>query len=431
MQRLFSFQTKNILPAFLMCFFSWGNTAYSQAVNIDSLLLEYKYNPDVDLRTYDQLFITLHLDYMEELVLVGEDLLKRSLRHQNMSGLHRAADAFGVYFTSKGFFNQAYKVLNRSLQFYERNENWSYLMKSYGYLGELFLAWDNPQQAVYWYNKLYVLSKDHPQEQVHYSAINNLSQAYFSSKQYDLGIYTLKQNGAFLEFMNSENKSIYYNLYGNYHLQQEDFDTAMHYYEKSIAFAELSSDFRSISTGLANLAICAFYMEKDNALELFERSYRFALKSKSVERICVSLYNLASWYIENETLEDALDLFNESYSVALKNNSYRNMFDALDQIAEIYRQQQTWIKLDSIQGIISELKSQQYNEFINLTNDSDLLESAFELKSNRNTYINTVAKEQQKFNQTLLFTLLLLISVQFVIILVLARKVRVQHRENA
>jgi len=54
-------------------------TIFGQHYNIDSLLTEFKYNPGVDLRTYDQLFMVLYPEYMEELILVAEDLLKRSV----------------------------------------------------------------------------------------------------------------------------------------------------------------------------------------------------------------------------------------------------------------------------------------------------------------------------------------------------------------
>jgi len=419
-----SYPSKILLVAICCCSFSFHPHAQSQAYNIDSLLREFKYNSEIDLRTYDQLFIALHLDYMEELALVGEDLLKRSLREQHILGLHRAADAFGVYFTSKGHFNQAYKVINRSRLYYERKELWSYVMKSYSYLGELFLAWDNPQNAIYWYNKLFLLSKEHPNQIVHYNTINNLTYAYFSANDYAQGIRTLKLNSRYLDMMNIENKSIYYNLNGNYHLHNGEYDSAMFYYKQSITFAQSISDYRSMSNGYANLAICAFYLNNDNALELFERSYEFALRSKSAGRISISLFNMASWHIENENVDQALLLFSESFRAAQTNNSYNNMFDALDEISDIYREQNAWLKLDSVNTIIHELKSKQYNEFINLSNDVDLVDAAFKSGDNNNTNLKILASKQREMKQILLYSLLLLVFVQFLFILHLVRKGR-------
>jgi len=395
-------------------------TIFGQHYNIDSLLTEFKYNPGVDLRTYDQLFMALYPEYMEELVLVAEDLLKRSVHEGNNNGMHRAADAFGLYFASKGHFNQAYKVLHRSMRFYERTDNPSYLMKAYGYLGALFISWDNPQQAISWYNKLYSLSKENTEQNIHHSAINNLCLAYFSSNRFDLGIETLKKNSVLYDKMNFENKAIYLNLYGNYYLQKLDIDSAKYFYKKSIEVSKMHHGYRLISTAMANLAICEFYLDSPISLDLFEYSYNYALKSNSTERICVSLFNLASWHLEEGNKSLALEYFTTSYVTALNRNSYRNMFDALEEIAEIYREQNEWLKVDSINAMIKDIKTKQYSEFMSLSEDSDILESAFiDTQTNQNKYSSDVINVRA----TMVWVLLVLVLIQFMIIIILSKKI--------
>jgi hypothetical protein len=395
-------------------------TIFGQHYNIDSLLTEFKYNPGVDLRTYDQLFMALYPEYMEELVLVAEDLLKRSVHEGNNNGMHRAADAFGLYFASKGHFNQAYKVLHRSMRFYERTENQAYLMKAYGYMGALFMAWDNSQQAVFWYSKLVSLSKLNTSENIHHSALNNLCLAYFSTNRFDLGLETLKKNSEFYELMNNENKAIYLNLFGNFYLEKFNIDSAKHYYQKSIEEALIHSGYRLVSTAMANLAICEFYQDSPSSLDLFKSSYEYALKSKSIERISVSLFNLASWHLENNNQERGLFYLNESYMAAVQHKSYRNIFDALDEIAEIYREQGNWHSVDSVNAIIRDFKTQQYQDFLSLTEDTELLESVFEndLSEQNKKVLNP--SDIQFLNQTLLFSLIFFVIIQFVLILFLS-----------
>lgn len=402
-------------------------SSFSQAANIDSLLQEFKYAPGVDLRTYDQLFIALYPEYMEELVLVAEDLLARAVREQNMSGMHRAADAFGVYFVQKGHFNQAFKILYRSMRFYQRSENQAYLMKAYGYLGGLNMAWHNEEEAIRYYEKMMTLSANHTQQNVYYTAINNLTLAHFQNSRYDLGVQTLKKNSDYLHQMHSENRAVYYNLYGNYYLQRSEIDSAKSYYSKSLEAAIEFSANRLISTAFANLAICKFGDDPEESLRLFEESYQFALKSTSTERISVSLFNLASWHLEFEDQERALDYYTQSYQVAARANSYINMFDALDEIAEIYRSQNNWEKVDSINLMVRDIKSQQYNEFIDLSADVELLENAF----SQNTPLHERAVLSQShvtfFNGFVLITLLVFVFIQFIIIVYLSLRLARKH----
>jgi tetratricopeptide (TPR) repeat protein len=364
---------------------------------------------------------------MEELVLVAEDLLTQSVRTKNMNGMHRAADAFGVYFVQKGYFNQAFKILYRSMRYYERTENQAYLMKAYGYLGGLYMAWGNEQEAISYFEKMMTKSKNHTQENVHFTAINNLTLAYFQNSRYDLGIEILKRNEPHLTQMNLENKSVYFNLYGNYFLQKSEIDSAKLYYEKSLKASELYSSNRLISTAYANLAICEFGKNPEKSLQLFEESYQYAVKSTSIERISVSLFNIASWHLEFEDRKKALNYYQQSYEVAASANSYVNMYDALDEIAEIYRSQDNWILVDSINQIIQDIKSEQHGEFIDLSNDEALLENAF---AQNTPFLEDQAQSESDkalFRTTLIISLLVLLLIQFLVILYLSYRLARKH----
>ena len=398
--------------------------SYSQSYNIDSLMLEFKNAPGVDLRTYDQLFIALYPEYMPELVVVAEDLLKRSVHEKNLNGMHRAADAFGLYFTSKGLFNQAFKELYRSMRFYERTGNQGYLMKSYHYLGTLFLNWGNVDEAIYYYKKIVQLAVKNPEQNAAHTGRNNLALAYFQKNRYDLGIIILKENQRYIKFMNAEGRATMENLFGNYYLHLNKIDSAKLRYEKSSEYSKLASENRLVSTALANLAICKFYENPESAKQLFDSSYVYALKSKSSERISVSLFNLASWYLEMNDKSSALDMFNESYIVAKKSNSYQNMFDALDEISEIYRSQNKWTNVDSINILIRELKSKQYQELFNLGSDIAIIEKAF----NQQVYRDHISRFKDlpisKASIVIISSLIILLIIQPLIFFIILKKTK-------
>lgn len=410
----------------LLCLFLEGQS-YAQQNNIDSLLNEFKHTSNVDLRTYDQLFIALYPEYMEELVLVAEDLLTQSIRTKNMNGMHRAADAFGVYFTQKGYFNQAFKILYRSMRYYERTDNQAYLMKAYHYLGSLFLSWGNEEEAIYYFSNLLKIAENSPNQNALYTGRNNLALAYFQNKRYDLGIIQLRQNEADAKFLNYECAAITNNLIGNYYLNKEMLDSAKFKYLKSIDYASKNSDNRLISTAYANLGICEFGDNPEKSMQLFEDSYQYALNSTSIERISVSLFNIASWHLEFEDRKMALKYYQQSYEVAASANSYVNMYDALDEIAEIYRSQDNWILVDSINQIIRGIKSEQHGEFIDLSNDEALLENAF---SQYTPLASSSSNAQSGFalsNRVLISSLLFLLLIQFITIIYLSLRLARKH----
>ncbi len=411
----------------IFVFLIWSAPSFAQQYNIDSLLLEFKHAPGVDLRTYDQLFIALYPEYMEELVLVAEDLLTRSVQTQNMNGMHRAADAFGIYFVQKGYFNQAFKILYRSMRFYERTENQAYLMKAYHYLGTLFLSWGNTDEAIYYYKLALKLATISPNPVALFTSRTNLALAYFQKQRYDAGIELLKENMESSHLMNEESIATTLNLLGNYYLDKYILDSAKFYYKECIQYSQKISKDRITSTAYANLAICEFGDAPDESLHLFEESYRYAIKSQSKERISVSLFNIASWHLEFEDYPNALRFYSESYEVAKQSNLYISMFDALDEIADVYRSQNNWVKVDSINLIIRDIRTQQYHEFIDLSNNSEILEAAF---ANNKPFKDQSQMSQSSMallNWMVVVGLVIFVFVQFVVILYMSLRLARKH----
>ena len=426
-QSLYTVSTFLCRPVLLLCAVFFMGSNHAQQYNIDSLLQEFKYSDGVDLRTYDQLFIALYPEYMEELVLVAEDLLTQSVRTKNMNGMHRAADAFGVYFVQKGYFNQAFKILYRSMRYYERTENQAYLMKAYHYLGSLFLSWGNVEESIYWFEKCREIAKENPDKMYLHTVQNNLVLAYMKIPDNKQALHYLNANEKDSLILSAENKIIMLNLKGNYWLALDNIELAKGFYKKSKDASLLQNKGRHISTAYTNLAVVEFSSDIELSKTYFDSSVNYAKQSGLNEKISLAYFNLAAWHAETQNIDSSIYYFSQSFSYASEINNYENMVDALDEMSGLYREMNKWISVDSINGILREVKTQQYNELLNMESDYDLLENAF---AQNTPFLEDQAQSKSDkalFRTTLIISLLVLLLVQFLVILYLSYRLVRKH----
>jgi len=337
----------------------------------------------------------------------------------NNNGMHRAADAFGLYFASKGHFNQAYKVLHRSMRFYERTDNPSYLMKAYHYLGTLFLNWGNTNEAIHWFEKCRSLAKNNPMRSSFHSVNNNLALVNFNNKNFEKGKKFLDSNYPEIFMMNDELKANFYNLLGNYYMSTSNRDSVSKYYDLSLYHSKKTKNNRIISSAFTNNAIFQFGIDEKLSYQLFDSSLVYAIKSKFPDRISQSLYNIAFWHYSFNDFENAIFNFEQSYNFAKENNSYTHMIDALEELLVIYRENEEWEKVDMLHERIISIKNAQHKEIIEALNEIDNFENIFKISTSNS---NGIYYETVFSNKKQLKIVILIILIQFVIIVVLAYK---------
>jgi tetratricopeptide (TPR) repeat protein len=421
---IYKFLCRSVL---LLCALFFMGSSHAQQYNIDSLLQEFKYSDGVDLRTYDQLFIALYPEYMEELVLVAEDLLTQSVRTKNMNGMHRAADAFGVYFIQKGYFNQAFKILYRSMRYYERTDNQAYLMKAYHYLGTLFLSWGNIEESIYWFEKCREIAKENPDKMHLHTVQNNLALAYMKIPDNKQALQYLNANEKDSLILDDEAKIALLNMKGNYWLALENYSLSKNFYNRSKDAALKEGWHRHISTAYMNLAVVEFSSDIDLAKTYFDSSVYYAKQSGLNEKISLAYFNLAAWHAETQNIDSSIYYFSQSFSYANEINNYENMVDALDEMSGLYRELNKWISVDSINGILREVKTQQYSELLNMESDYDLLENAFAQNTPFLEVQAQTVSDKALFRTTLIISLLVLLLVQFLAILYLSYRFARKH----
>jgi tetratricopeptide (TPR) repeat protein len=306
------------------------------------------------------------------------------------------------------------------MRFYERTENQAYLMKAYHYLGTLFLNWGNLDEAIHWFEKCRGLAKKSGEKLSLHTVTNNLALANLKIGNSKQALVYLLENQDDDSLLSIEAKIVMQNLLGNYWMNKGNSDSSRYYYTQSKQHSLRYTQFRFTSTAYTNLAVVEFESDPELSKNYFDSSVFYAFRSGLNEKISIAYYNLASWYAEMDFIDSAIVFYELSYIQAKKINDYGNMTDAIDEIIGLYRESGDWHLVDSLNMIIREIKTQQYQDFLSLTEDTELLESVFanDLSEQNKKVLNP--SDIQFLNQTLLFSLIFFVVIQFVLILFLS-----------
>ncbi len=364
--------------AFVFIFFaflSFHVFASERKSDIDSMANRFLRSENIDLKTFDLLFIELQTLYPEELAHLAENLLQRSIEKGFRDGIFRAHDAYGMYFISKGYHNQAFKLLLRAKNYYESNNMFYYCMKNYFYIAKAYIALGNLEEAILWMHKSKVLAELNPVRTSLYSLRIDLATVYFRLGRFKEGKALLDQNEKEWDQLTEFLKVTQTTLLGNYEIQLENYKEAEKYYQRANAMALAVEDPVTISNSYANLGILDFELEGNDSKKYFELSLRYAHLSNYSPLIARQYFNLASWHLAFNFLDSALVHFENSFQVAQRVNSYVDMLDALEEITSIHRMKKSWDAVDSLHQKIIQTKSDQYKELMQSFDDLNMFEN--------------------------------------------------------
>lgn len=333
--------------------------------NIDSLANIFVQQNSVDLKTFDLLVKELNQSYPDELAHLSETLLKRAVRENNKDGIHRAYDAFGLYYLSKGYYNQAFKLLFKSKKYYEQTQNLTYQMKNFYYIGRTYFSMGNMNEAILWMEKSIGLAENNPDRTTLYTVRNDLATVYYRASNYPKFKKLLDQNEAEWDYLTRELKVNLRTQQGNYLMINGKNDEAKKHYDEANKLAFETGNHIIIGTTYTNLAIYEFDYDIKKSKELFESSLRHAHLSNYADKISLDYYNLAFWFLGTDKIDSAFYYFQASYTSAKSVNNFNYMLDALEEMIAIERTREKWNSVDELHNLVRDIKSVQFKELMN------------------------------------------------------------------
>lgn len=365
---------KGALVACLIALVLPNGRAQGEMLNIDSLALVFMNREKVDLKTFDLLFVEVHLMYPEELAHFAEILLKRSIQQEVPEGIYRAHDAFAFYFLSKGYFNHAFRLLLKAKNYYESEDLLLYRMKNYYYIARVYVAMGNLSDAINWMYKSIDLAEKNPDRNSLYTLRNDLATIYFRAGNYENGKAQLDLNEKEWAQLSLPHQVDLRTLQGNYLMNLQKSSEAKAKYVVARELALKTESPILIATSYTNLGIYEFDYDIQKSKEHFESSLFYAHMSNYPDKIALDYFNLAFWHYATESLDSALYYFETSYLVVEKVNAFTPMLDALEEMIGIHRQNENWQKVDELQGKIQEIKTKQYQQLMQSYNDLSLFD---------------------------------------------------------
>jgi tetratricopeptide (TPR) repeat protein len=356
----------------------YANIAFSQNTKIDSLMRVFLRSEEVNVKTFDLLFIELHPEYMEELSYAAEILRQRATYQNNLLARYRANDAFGMYHLSKGAHQRALNLIYQSVRYYEKQNLPNYKMKGYVYLAHIFYEWGSYQDAIHWFLKALPIAEENPNEDALFKIRGDIGLIYlkigrkeFAKKYLDKNKEQYDKMITYSQILHNNAMAIYNNTEGNHTL-------ALAALLKSTEVSKKHEYHSLSSSAYSNLGIATFENDVDLAKVYFDSSYYFANQSLSPKKIALAEYNLASWYYALGNTDSAIYYFNQSFNNYYQSFELNNAIDALEDLSDIYRNLENWSEVDRLQKEIMRLKGEQYESLRKAYDEMDAIDKLLE-----------------------------------------------------
>nr|WP_279309212.1 DUF2225 domain-containing protein [Psychroserpens sp. SPM9] len=255
----------------------------------------------------------------------------------DLDGVAKCKNAFGVLYHYKGDTQQALKYYEEALKLKEKlgiknNEGLLYNIGNiYADTGEYKKALENFEKAL-------KINRETNDSQGILNNLNSIGNVYYMQGNYPLA---LKYHGESLKVAKRANDSIgifqsYINT-GNLYRMQNLNDKSLTFYNKALAIKTAHYNTRNI-TALKNNIAGIYYDDKDykTAITYFKESIALSREIEDDLNLANALNGLGFAYFEMKQYEKAVDYFKEAEALTLKNNQPFDLSDSYHGLADAY-----------------------------------------------------------------------------------------------
>lgn len=323
----------------IICLFITTQTfGFSQYEND---IKKYYQLDDVDSKAIivNKLWDKLHVADVESLKEIAIDLIIQANENSNENAIAIGKRALGSSLIRLDQQMRGIEYLKQALLYFQQIENFAIQSEILSEIGIGFLNHGNPINAENYFLQSLEIGKKSKVATLDYMAELNLSKVYIELNNYKkasalLQHYKTKslENGKFEAVANA------YALLGEIEANKGNSDLAVEYYQKSADFGMKSKSLNQIAHALNNLAIVYFSKDKmDSTLILFKKGLELRLKTGSGRFIAESYFNIGGYYFEVKNYEEAEKYYKICLDFARKNKLKRDEMDALMAMIELYK----------------------------------------------------------------------------------------------
>ena len=246
---------------------------------------------------------------IDSLKILAEELKKSS----NKNAFTRAISCriLGIYEVRKGDFNNGVVLLKAAKNYSLSMQDLELLTSDMNELGNAYFLKGDFKTAEFYYKTSLDIGEDSPNEKDAFLALVNLARIHILQKKYSEAKQELEKY-IFLATKNEKWEAVAnaYAVFADLALEQENYDLAKLYCEKSFSASNKIMRSHFYLNALTNKAIINFLSnEKKQALELFQKILRDRKTENIPHKIFEAYFNLADyfWYFDKLVSEKYID----------------------------------------------------------------------------------------------------------------------------
>ena len=250
----------------------------------------------------------------------------------------------GIYEVRKGDFNNGVVLLKAAKNYSLSMQDLELLTSDMNELGNAYFLKGDFKTAEFYYKTSLDIGEDSPNETDAFLALVNLARIHILQKKYSEAKQELEKY-IFLATKNEKWEAVAnaYAVFADLALEQDNYELAKLYCEKSFFYANKTMKSYFYLNALTNKALVYFLSnEKKQALELFQKILRDRKTENIPYKIFEAYFNLAGYFVESDKN------ISEKYS------------DSCLQLAK--KQGLLGLELEAIEFKIEELKLMEFKE---------------------------------------------------------------------
>ncbi|PWL30463.1 MAG: hypothetical protein DCO96_05670 [Fluviicola sp. XM-24bin1] len=320
----------SILGCFLVSFTANSQSAYE------------KFQEQSDLNIKSELGMELLHYYvrfnLDSLKIAAIDLLLDASEHEHEFARAVGTRMLGSYLCKTGNQKQGFEYLTVAKDYFEKKEDYVIVSEIYNAMGHAHLRDGAYTKAKEAYNQSLRMGEQSNDATAAFNAKLGLGRAYINTGDTTTGMTIWHQYKlASVENEKYEAAADVYALMAQIEGDRKNNELSQEYYGRSIEYSKKSNSKSHIAHSYANEGIRKFMQEDfDSSLYYFEKSLAMRIELKAIRPILEGYFNMGSYYAGRDSLQRAIEYFEIGRKMAEKHKMWSDLKDFLLDLIAIY-----------------------------------------------------------------------------------------------
>jgi len=275
---------------------------------------------------------------LDSLKFAAIDLLLDASEHEHEFARAVGTRMLGSYLCKLGNQTQGLEYLAVAKEYFQKKEDYVIVSEICNAIGHAYIRNGAYEKAKESYNVSLKMGEQSNDATAAFNAKLGLGRVYIHLGDTTTGMTIWHQYKlASVENEKYESAADVYALMAQIEGDRKNFSLSQEYYARSIEFSKRSRSKSHIAHSYANEGIRKFMQQDfDSSLYYFEKSLALRIELKAIRPILEGYYNMGSYYAGRDSLQRAIEYFEIGRKMAEKHESWVDLKDFLMDLIDIY-----------------------------------------------------------------------------------------------